>query len=64
MRPKGIEELAEFSARDVKRAAAAAAEKRDECFSVEGQWESKSFQRASSESQSRWQSLPSELSES
>ena len=43
MRPKGIEDLAAFSAREVKRSGA---KERDECSSAEGQWESKSSQRA------------------
>ena len=34
MRPKGMEDLAAFSAKEVKRAAA---EERDEYFSAEGQ---------------------------
>ena len=38
MRPKGMEDLAAFSAREVKRAAAAAEEReRDEYCSAEGQ---------------------------
>ena len=37
MQPKGMEDLAAFSARGVKRAAA---EERNEYFSAEGQWES------------------------
>ena len=41
--PKGMENLAAFSVREVKRAAA---EERDEYSSAEGQWESKSSQRA------------------
>ena len=49
MRPKGMEDLAAFSAREVKRAAAEERE-RDEYSSAKGQWESKyvtkSFQRA------------------
>ena len=40
MRPKGMEDLAAFSAREVKRAAA---EERDEYSSAEGQWESMYF---------------------
>ena len=40
MRPKGMEDLAAFSAREVKRAAADE-RKRDEYSSAEGQWESK-----------------------
>ena len=40
MLPKGIEDLAAFSAREVKRAAAEERE-RDEYSSAEGQWESK-----------------------
>ena len=51
MRPKGMEDLAAFIAREVKRAAAEERE-RDEYSSAEGQW-----------SQSRRQSYPSELSE-
>ena len=39
MRPKRLEDLAAFSAR-------AAAEERDKYSSAEGQWESKSSQRA------------------
>ena len=49
MRPKGMEDLAAFSAREVKRAAAEK-RKRDEYSSAEAQWESmynaKSFQQA------------------
>ena len=52
MRPKGMEDLAAFSAREVKRAAAEERE-RDEYFSAKG-----------SGSQSKKQSNPSELSES
>ena len=51
MRPKGMEDLAAFSAREVKRAAAEGRE-RHEYSSADG-----------SESQSRRQSHPSELSE-
>ena len=40
MRPKGMEDLAAFSAREVKRAAAEEREK-DEYSSAEEQWESK-----------------------
>ena len=43
MQSKGIEDLAAFSARVVKKAAA---EERDEYFSAEGQRESKPSQRA------------------
>ena len=39
MRPKGMEDLAAFTAREVKRAAAEEREK-DEYSSAEGQWES------------------------
>ena len=49
MRLKGKEDLAAFSAREVKRAAAEK-RKRDEYSSAEGEWESmynaKSFQQA------------------
>ena len=45
MRPKGMKDLAAFSARELKRAATEE-RKRDEYFFVEGQWESKSSQRA------------------
>ena len=45
MRPKGMEDLAAFSAREAKRAAAEESE-RDEYSSAEGQWESKSSQLA------------------
>ena len=38
MWPKGMEDLAAFSAREVKRAAT---EERDENSSADGQWESK-----------------------
>ena len=38
MQPKGMEDLAAFSAKEVKRAAA---EERDEYSSAKGQWESK-----------------------
>ena len=40
MQPKGREDLAVFSAREVKRAAAEERE-RDEYSSAEGQWKSK-----------------------
>ena len=40
MRPKGMENLAAFSAREIKRAAAKERE-RDEYFSAEEQWGSK-----------------------
>ena len=43
MQPKEMEDLAAFNAREAKRAAA---EERDEYSSAEGQWESKSLQRA------------------
>ena len=43
IRPKGMEDLTAFSAREVKRAAA---EERDEYSSAEGQWELKSSKRA------------------
>ena len=45
MRPKGMEDLAAFSAREIKRAAAEERE-RDEYSSAQGQWEAKSSQRA------------------
>ena len=45
MPPKEMEDLGTFSAREVKRAAAEERE-RDEYSSAEGQWESKSSQRA------------------
>ena len=38
MRPKGMEDLAAFSAREIKKTAV---EERDEYFSAEEQWESK-----------------------
>ena len=40
LRPKGMKDLASFSAREVKRAAAEERE-RDEYSYAEGQWESK-----------------------
>ena len=45
MRPKGMEDLATFSAREIKRAAAEERE-RDEYSSAERQWDTKSSQRA------------------
>ena len=42
VQPKGMDDLAAFSAREEKRAVA---EERDEYSSAEGQLESKSFQR-------------------
>ena len=51
MRPKGMEDLAAFSARELKKAAA------------EERKETNIPLQKNSESQSRWQSHPSELSE-